>query len=55
MLPSTQQSSFSSSVVIATTCFGPATIFKRHTVVYCLKLFAGLAILFINNKYEVIK
>jgi hypothetical protein len=40
MGPSTQQIVFSSSDVIATTCFGHTTIIKWHTVVYCLKLLA---------------
>jgi hypothetical protein len=40
MDPSTQQFFFSSSDVIATTCFGHTTIIKRYAVVYYLKLFA---------------
>jgi hypothetical protein len=39
MGPATQQFS-SSSDVIATTCLGHTTIIKRHTVLFCLKLFA---------------
>jgi hypothetical protein len=42
MGPSTQQFFFSSSDVIATTCFGHTTIIKQHTVVYCFKLFPWL-------------
>jgi hypothetical protein len=40
MGPSTQQFFFSSSDVIATTCFGHTTIIMWHKVVYCRKLFA---------------
>jgi hypothetical protein len=40
MGPSTQQYFFSSSDVIATTCFDHTIIFRRQTVVYCRKRFA---------------
>jgi hypothetical protein len=39
MIPPTQQSSFS-SVVTATTCFGPKAIFRWITLIYCHVLFA---------------
>jgi hypothetical protein len=38
------QQFFSSSDVIATTCFGHTTIIKWYTVVYCLKLFAVVVV-----------
>jgi hypothetical protein len=44
MGPSTQQLFFSSSDVIATTCFDHTIIIRRQTVVYCRKRFAWLAI-----------
>jgi hypothetical protein len=35
MIPSTQQFFFSSSFVTVTTCFGPKTIFRWYTAIYC--------------------
>jgi hypothetical protein len=42
MGPLTEHFFFSSSDVIAITCFGHTIIIKWHTVVYCRKLFAWL-------------